>query len=285
MNRNRIAIITPVKNESIFIKDTIDSVINQNLLPIEWIIVDDNSEDNTFEIINNKIKNYNWIKAIKFFGNESTRSGGSKVVRAFKYGYGQLKNEYDYVMKLDGDLILPSNYLERMIEEFNNFSNLGICGGQILNKFSETDFRLEKVSDFHVRGALKMFRKNCWDQIGGFKEVWNWDGLDVMEAQFKGWETRSINVPVIHLRPTTSAYDPVEHAYKSGYEAYKMGSNFTLTIIRSIFKIKKKPYLKCGYFYLKGYINAWNKKETLIVSKELAEFINKKHSQRIFKLN
>lgn len=285
MNKNRIAIITPVKNESKFIQETINSVINQSLLPIEWIIVDDNSEDNTFEIVNNKIKNHNWIKNIKFFGNERKRSGGSKVVRAFNYGYSQLKNEYDYIMKLDGDLILPSNYLERMIEEFNNFSNLGICGGQILNKYSETDIRLEKVSDFHVRGALKLIRKECWKQINGFKEVWNWDGLDIMEAQYLGWETKSINIHVIHLRPTSSAYNSTEHAYKSGYEAYKMGSNISLTVIRAIFKIKNKPYLKCGYYYLKGYLKAWIKKETLIVSKELAKFINKKHTQRIFKLN
>ncbi|MFN8229375.1 MAG: hypothetical protein U0V03_00465 [Bacteroidia bacterium] len=93
--------------------------------------------------------------------------------------------------------------------------------------------------------------------------------------------TDPIDIPVIHLRPTSSAYDPVEHAYKSGYESYKMGADLTLTLIRSIFKFKIKPFFLCGFNYIKGYFDALIRKEKLIVSKDLAKFINKKHYSRI----
>lgn len=281
-NDNSFAIITPVKNEAQYIKQTINSVINQTIQPNVWIIVNDGSTDNTEQIIAEYCKLHNWIKLVSINNKDEVRTGGSKVVRAFYKGLQLINtNDFEFIVKLDGDLILPSNYFEKVLFEFEKFPNLGICGGTILNKYSENDIREEKASSFHVRGALKMIRRQCWDQIGGFKEIWNWDGLDVMEAQFKGWQTRSIKIPVIHLRPTTSAYDPIGHSYKSGYEAYKMGSDLRLTLIRSIRKAYGKYGIKQSTAYLKGYLAAKNNHENIIVSDSLAKFINKKHYSRI----
>lgn len=281
-NDNSFVIITPVKNEAKFIKQTLNSVINQTVKPKSWIIVDDGSTDNTAQIVNEYCIIHNWIKLLTIDNKHEERSGGSKVVNAFYKGLILADpNEFEFIVKLDGDLILPPNYFEKVLNEFEKYPSLGICGGTILNKYSEIDIREEKVSSFHVRGALKMIRKKCWDQIGGFKEIWNWDGLDIMEAQFIGWDTRSINVPVIHLRPTTSAYNPVVHSYKSGYEAYKMGADFFLTLLRTVRKINYKLYFKLGNAYLKGYFAAKKNKESLIVSESLAKFINKKHYSRL----
>ena len=281
-----ILIITPVKNESKFISTTISSVINQSVLPKKWLIVDDGSTDNTVDVINELISNHDWIELKLFKTKNEERTGGSKVVRAFNYGLSFASvDDFEFIVKLDGDLELPENYFEKMINEFESDKKLGICGGTIYNKYSDNIIKMEKVSRFHVRGALKMIKIECWRDINGFKEIWNWDGIDIMEAQFKGWNTRSIDVPVIHLRPTSSAYDPLQHAFKSGYESYKMGSDFFLTLIRAFFKIKTRPFFKCSYFYLKGYFNAGLKKEALIVSPELASFINKKNYSRLNPFN
>jgi len=281
INDKSFIIITPVKNEAQFIRQTIDSVVNQTVKPKLWIIVDDGSTDDTSQIIHEYCIVHDWIKLTTIENKNEERSGGSKVVRAFYKGLLLSNpNEFEFIVKLDGDLILPPNYFETLLIEFEKFPNLGICGGTIHNKYSENDIREEKASSFHVRGALKMIRRQCWDQIGGFKEIWNWDGLDVMEAQFKGWQTRSIKTPVIHLRPTTSAYDPIGHSYKSGYEAYKIGSDLRLTLIRSIRKAYGKHGIKQSTAYLKGYLAAKNNHENFIVSDSLAKFINKKHYSR-----
>ncbi len=281
-----ILVITPVKNESQFILKTICSLIKQSVKPKKWLIVDDGSTDDTVNIINEKILKYDWIELKLFKTKYEERTGGSKVVRAFNYGLSFVSaDDYDFIVKLDGDLELPKNYFEAMINEFESDNKLGICGGTIYNKYSDNYIKIEKVSRFHVRGALKMIKINCWKDINGFKEIWNWDGIDIMEAQFKGWSTRSIDVPVIHLRPTSSAYDPLQHAFKSGYESYKMRSSLFLTLIRAIFKIKIKPYLKCSYYYLQGYFKANSNKEKLIISPELAKFINKKNYSRLIPFN
>lgn len=279
---NDFAIITPVKNEAKFISKTIESVIKQKTLPKIWVIVDDGSSDNTLEIITSYSIIYDWIKVISIDNKNEKKSGGSKVVKAFYTGLQSVnENDYGYIVKLDGDLILPIDYFSKMLNEFNHDEKLGICGGMIYNKFSETDLRQERVSKYQVRGALKMVRLECWKDINGFKEIWNWDGLDTMEAQFNGWKTKTINLPVIHLRPTSSSYDPLQHSFKSGYEAYKMGADYTLTVIRALSKPKNKLFIKIVKAYIKGYRMAKEKNEPIIITSSLVKFINKKNYSRL----
>lgn len=278
----RYIIVTPAKNESEFIEKTFSSVLKQTVLPTKWIIVDDESDDNSYDLVKELSKDINWVQVVKSNIKDKVRTGGSKVVQAFNVGYKLIENEsFEYIVKLDADLILPENYFELMLHEFENDEKLGICGGVIVNKISEKEFVKEKVADFHVRGALKMIRIGCWNQIGGFKEIWNWDGLDIMEAMFNGWKTKSLDVEVIHLRPTTGAYNKREHAFRSGYEAYKMGSSFFLTILRAIALFFKKPFAIRGCNYFWGYLKAGLSREPLIISKPLADFINKMHLRRI----
>lgn len=278
---NSYVIITPVKNEELHIKETLNSVVNQSVLPNKWIIVDDGSTDSTAKIVSEYCKDYNWIELIQINNKSEVRMGGSKVVKAFYYGFRHINMaDFEYVVKLDGDLILPKDYFEKILLEFNSDQKLGICGGYIINKYSDGDLQKEKSDKIYVRGALKMLRKQCWNEIGGFKKIWNWDGFDIMEARFKGWDTKSIDLPVIHLRPTTSAYNLIDHSYKSGYQSYKMGADWFLTFIRSLFKIRSKPFLKVGIAYLRGYNDARKKRESLIISKALAEFINRTHYKR-----
>lgn len=278
-------IITPVKNEEKYIRYTLDSVTTQTILPEEWIVVDDGSSDNTSLIVEEFIPKFNWISLIKLNTNEEQRMGGNKVVRAFNAGYKFIKNkDWDFIVKLDGDLTLPDDYFEKIFSAFAGDEKLGICGGMILNKYSDDQLILEKTDLYHVRGALKTIRRKCWDVIGGFKEVWAWDGLDIMEARFHGWDTKSVDVNVIHHRPTSSAYNPIKQSYRNGYESYKFGNDLLLTLIRSIVRMKRKPYLITGFAFMFGFFNSWLKREPIIVSKDLARFMRKFNYARLPKL-
>ncbi|MBC36022.1 MAG: glycosyl transferase family 2, partial [Bacteroidetes bacterium] len=248
----------------------------------EWIIVDDGSSDNTCEIVLSYIKSHPWIKLVKHNNQNEVRTGGAKVVRAFNYGYSFVKDkQYDFIVKLDGDLELPRNYFEKVSEVFANNSKIGLCGGVIYNKYGN-EFKKEGSASYHIRGAFKSVRKNCFKDIGGFREVWNWDGLDEMIAMFKGWDTKVIDMPVKHFRPTTAAYNKKEHSFKSGREAYRMRSNIILTILRGVKKASQKPFLLNSFYYWGGFINAFIKKENRIVDKDLGTFINKFHLKRIY---
>lgn len=275
----KYVIITPAKNEEKYIEFTIESIINQTIKPQEWIIVDDGSIDNTKSIIKKYENEYSWIKLIS--NNVlKKRESGAKVVQAFNFGFKFISKEYDYIVKLDADLSLPEKYFESIIQEFSNDPKLGLCGGYILNKYDNKLIR-EKTADYHVRGAFKSFRKLCFNEIGGFIPVLGWDGLDEMSAMYHGWKTKTIEVPVIHHRPTQSSYSVFDIQFKIGHSAYQRRNNFLLTIFRTIYKMAKPPYFIGGIAFLFGYIKGFLKNEKAVIDKDFIRYINKYHYKRI----
>ena len=279
----KYTVVSPVKNEAKFIQHTLDSVTSQTVKPHEWVIVDDGSTDNTLEILREYAAKYDWIKILENNTHSEARAGGSKVVRAFNKGYKLITDHsYDVIVKLDGDLELPSNYFETVIQTFSENPTVGICGGYIMNK-TDTGLVKEIDIDYHVRGAFKSVRKTCFDEIGGFKEMWNWDGLDQMAAMMKGWETRVFELPVIHYRPTSSAYNPYKFYFKSGRFAYRLRTNFFLHLLRTGARIKRKPYLISAITYFLGYFYAVINSEEFMIDKDLGDFTNEYHTNRILK--
>jgi len=276
-------IITPAKDEAAFISKTIESVINQTLQPVEWIIVDDRSKDTTNEIVKSYALNHKMIKVIKTSDNRD-RSGGSKVVDAFYTGLEVKETkDYDFLVKLDADLILPADYFEKIAECFLKNPKMGLCGGYCINEANGV-FKREVSASYHIRGAFKSLRRECFEDIGGFKRIWFWDGVDEMEAMYKGWETKVLEIPVIHLRPTTAIYNKREHAYKSGYESFRMGNTVLLALIRTGFKFFNKPYFIYGYYYLKGFIKAKLKNEDKYFNDDFNSFTRNFHYRRILNM-
>lgn len=280
----KYAIITPAKNEETFIKEMIESVAHQTILPDRMIVVDDGSDDATVSIVQDLIKVYNWLELISLDTKSEKRSGGVKVVQAFNAGLKTINlTSYDFIVKLDADISLPNDYFEGVIDEFKKDDKVGMCGGVIVNRVNGENM-IEHDSDFHIRGALKAIRTACYLSIGGFKEVWNWDSLDEMEAMYNGWSTKVIEKYVIHFRVTSSAYDFKEHCLKSGRDAYQMRCGLFLLIKRTIGHAFKKPYLFGGYFYVQGYIIGILRKDPRIISSEMSRFISRFHIKRFLML-
>lgn len=281
----KFLIITPAKNEAEYIEGLIRSMILQEIQPVRWVIVDDGSTDGMSDVVAPYAEKYDWIHLEKRDSSSEQRSGGSKVVRTFYHGYELAKHlDHDVVMKLDADLTLPADYLVSLAAEFQADKELGLCGGYCVIPKGELWEREESASH-HVRGALKAYRKDCYEEIGGIKETWNWDGLDNMMIMHLGWKVKTIEKAVKHHRPTSAAYDPVKHAYRSGVEAYRTGNDLGLTMIRSLFKIKSKPYLRNSMEYMKGFLAAWKNREPKVVDRSLERFIRRFNYRRIFTLN
>lgn len=281
----KFLIITPAKNEAEYIEGLIESMMQQDLLPQRWVIVDDGSTDGMPEIVERYAAELPWLTLIRKSNSTEARSGGSKVVRAFNEGYSRYEQEpHDVVMKLDADLILPSDYLSSLREAFEADTQLGLCGGYCVIPI-DGGWEPEAAMADHVRGALKAYRKDCFFEIGGLTETWNWDGIDGMQAMHKGWNVKTIEKAVKHLRPTSAAYEPLQHAYRSGEEAYRTGSDLGLAIIRAAFKVKVKPLFKNSIQYLKGYWGARKRKEPKVVDASLQQFIRRHTYRRIISLN
>jgi len=275
MINTKYVIITPARNEEKLIRYTLESVCSQTIKPSQWIIVDDGSQDNTVTIVEEYAEKYKWIMIVHTDTFEEKRAGGSKVVRAFNRGYSILTNEdYDFIVKLDADLTLPQDYFENVAKCFKENEHIGLCGGYCINP-EESNLKKEKSAEFHVRGAFKAYRKKCFQEIGGLKPVWLWDGLDQMMAMQKGWEIKVLPLAVIHHRETTNEYNRIKHSFRHGKEYYKMGHGLFLGILKSIFLLPNKPLGIGGITFFTGFFLSALKREEKIVEKDLEKYIRK----------
>ena len=165
----KYVLITPAHNEESYIEKCIGSVISQTLLPAEWIIVSDRSSDNTDKIVERYAAEYHFIKLVKLPPGQG-RDFASKVI-AFKAGYMALSvRDYGYVGNLDADVSFAPDYYERVIKRFKIEKKLGIAGGVILELVGKK-FRKQISGLNSIAGAVQLFRRECFEDIGGFVPI------------------------------------------------------------------------------------------------------------------
>lgn len=270
----RIYCVIPTYNEEAFIGKMLQSLTEQTLLPEKVVVVNDSSTDRTAEIIGQFTGKHPFIQQI-YNPSENKHLPGSKVIRAFQKGLETLDNSYDLIVKLDADLILPKNYFERIVEEFQSDEKSGMVGGFAYIEKND-QWILENLTDKdHIRGAFKSYRKECFEQIGGLKPAMGWDTVDELLCRFYGWKIVTLpDLKVKHLKPTGAIYDKTAR-YKQGEAFYTLGYGFWITVIAGL-KLalrKGKPLLFIDY--LQGFSKAKKVRKPLLVTKEQAAFIRK----------
>jgi glycosyltransferase involved in cell wall biosynthesis len=265
-------IVIPAHNEANFISLTLDSIIHQTVLPKQVVVVNDNSTDNTTNIIKEYSKKYSFIGLINN-PSENKHLPGSKVIKAFYKGYETLDSNYDFIVKLDADIILPNNYFETIINHFNTDEKIGMAGGFAYIKKNESWVLENLTNKDHIRGAFKAYRKECFLDIGKLKPSMGWDTVDELLAQYHNWNIKTDEaLKVKHLKPTGKTYNKTAQ-YKQGEAFYKLDYGFLLTTIASIklSLLKKRPLLIVDY--LKGYFKAAKNNTVKLVNKQEGEFI------------
>lgn len=273
-------IIIPAHNEAKFIGLTLQSLLDQTILPEKIVVVNDNSTDNTASIVSNFAKENPFIQLVNNT-SEAIHLPGSKVIQAFQQGLEILDHEYDIIVKLDADLILPPHYFETIITIFEKDPKVGMAGGfAYIEKNGE--WILENLTDRdHIRGAFKAYRKETFLQIGGLKPAMGWDTVDELLSKFYGWKVvTDTNLVVKHLKPTGANYNKTAR-YKQGEAFYTLGYGIFITTIASLklAMLKKRPFLFIDY--INGFLKAKKAKKPLLVTIEQAKFIQNYRWQKM----
>jgi len=270
----KVCIIIPIFNEQDFIKKSVESLIGQTTKPAEVIYVNDNSTDNSKNIIKNLIKSHEWIRLID---RESVQEHvpGAKVVEAFNFGLKHLKTKFDIICKFDGDIVLPKNYIEKIIEIFNKKQSIGIVGGN-LYIFKKDKWIYENIAaKTHVRGPIKAYRAKCFDEIDGLKSSIGWDTVDVLLAQKKGWLIQTDkNLKVKHLKPTGHKYS-LKSKMLQGEALYKMRFGFILSMLSLLKSSLNNFSISRVFFGMIGYVTTSLRKKSFIVTYDEGVFIRK----------
>ena len=265
-------IIIPAHNEADFIALTLNSIVSQTLLPSKVVVVNDNSTDETASIVTEFSNAHNYISLVNKT-SEAIHLPGSKVIQAFHKGFETIDADYDIIVKLDADLILPDNYFETIINHFKKDNKIGMVGGfAYIEKNGQ--WILENLTDKdHIRGAFKAYRKECFLQIGNLKPAMGWDTVDELLCKFYGWKVvTDADLKVKHLKPTGANYNKTAR-FKQGEAFYSLGYGFVITAIASakLAIMKRKPLL--FFDYVQGFWKAKFSKKPLLVSDEQAKFI------------
>jgi biofilm PGA synthesis N-glycosyltransferase PgaC len=253
----KYVVITPVRDEEEHIQSTIQSMIQQTVLPQEWVIVDDGSKDDTGKIIDDYATRYPWIKAVHRKDRGFRKAGGG-VVDAFNDGYRALTcTDWDFMTKFDGDLAFDPDYFEKCFDEFHRDDKLGVGGG-VICYVVEGKKRFEEAPAFHVRGATKIYRKGCWDGIGGFLVAPGWDTMDEVKANSLGWATRSFpQLHLIHHRDTGSADGLWPTLVKYGRANYICGYHPLFMLSKCIVRFFRKPYVIGSIGLMYGFVSGY----------------------------
>ena len=279
-------VITPVRNEEAFIGITIESIIKQSRKPLQWIIVDDNSTDSTHEIIERYAKEHAWITPVRLERSGKRQSGGG-VIRAFHYGFEKIEHpdRWSFIVKLDGDIRIDSDrYFEEILGEFKANPKLGIAGGMCYF-MSDGVKHIEDNQMWHVRGPTKIYKRQCYTDIGGLLPVLGWDGIDVYSAMYHGWETRTFpEYEIEHFVQTGCKVEEGGDIYrfvKWGIGSYNIGLSPSYVILRSLYRARQKPYFIGAMIMLYHYSKMAIQRKPVHVSKEIKKFIRERNSEYI----
>jgi glycosyltransferase involved in cell wall biosynthesis len=266
-------IIIPAHNEEAFLAKTLRSVLNQTLLPKKVIVVNDNSTDNTENIIDGFVHKNSFFQKLNTSSSNEHMPGG-KVVKAFNKGLKLLDDKYDFIVKLDADLILPIDYFQKIAQVFKGNPKNGIAGGFIYEKNSSGEWRLNHpMNKNHVRGAFKAYTRDCFSTIGGLKNVMGWDTIDELLAQYYGFKIETVEeLKVEHLRPTGKDYNPKAKLLQ-GKAMYAMDYGFWLTLIASLKMAIKQRKIIAFYHNMKGYLHAQRERLPIMVTQDEGKFI------------
>jgi len=265
-------LVIPAHNEADYISLTLDSIVSQTVLPKQVVVVNDNSTDDTAEIVSGYVEKHSFISIIN--NTSGTKHlPGSKVIQAFNKGYKTLDEQYDFIVKLDADIVLPPNYFETIIQHFKSNDKIGMAGGFAYIE-KKGVWTLENLTNKdHIRGAFKAYRKQCFLDIGKLKPSMGWDTVDELLAQYHGWQIKTDeSLKAKHLKPTGATYNQ-KARYKQGEAFYKLDYGFVLTTIASIklALLKKQPLLLIDY--LTGYYKAVKNNTPKLVTKQEGTYI------------
>lgn len=279
-------LISPCRDESDYMRQTLDSVAAQSVLPEKWVIIDDGSTDETPEILANYAKRHEWIEIVTR-SNRGRRAVGPGVIDAFYAGLDTINlDDFEYLCKLDLDLEIPSVYFERVMAQMQENPRLANYSGKAYLR--EKDGRLvsERLGDENAVGQIKFYRVSAFKEIGGFVRQVSWDGIDGHMCRMNGWIARSEDRPelrFIHLRQMGSSQQSIwVGRLRWGFGKYYMGSALYYVMAVAFYRMFEKPYVIGGWGILWGYLKAMLGKAARFENRKFRRYLRRFELQSLF---
>ncbi|HNY26377.1 MAG TPA: glycosyltransferase family A protein [Candidatus Sumerlaeota bacterium] len=276
-------LITSAWNEERFIGNLIESVEAQTIKPARWVIVSDGSTDRTDEIVQSYRERCPYLYFLRTDSDEKP-SFSRKVAalnRAIQYA---TEVDYDFIGNFDADVTFPPDYIESVLGEFARNEKLGVAGGLIL-ELRDGQYLAQSTSDHSVGGAVQMFRKACFAQIGHYLplERGGEDSAAEITARSKGWRVQTLrDHPVHHHREVLSgSRSPLRAWFNRGIVNYTLGYHPLFHLVVCCKLGTARPLVLSGLAALAGYLYSCGARFERPLSPEAIRFLRKEQLLRL----
>lgn len=279
-------LITPAHNEELFIEQTFFSIIRQTVPPLRWIVVNDGSTDQTGVILDRCLAQRPDMVELVHLERPDGRDFGNKV-RAFNAGLAYTAGlEYAFIGNVDADISMDEEYFERILAEFDNDWSLGIAGGMVSSCINGA-FVSQDVSLDSVAGAVQLFRRECFESIGGYLAL-PMGGIDAaaeIMARKNGWKVRTF--PEIHVlehrRTGTVVTNPLVARIREGRRLYSLGYGFMFFLIRCVRRSMEQPKLVGSIAALYGYLGALVKNDPIALPPSVVTYLRQEQRGKLLR--
>jgi hypothetical protein len=278
----RLALVTPARNEAALIKETLKCMVMQTVTPVRWVIVSDGSTDGTDEVVQAYATQYAWIEYVRMPERRERHFAGK--VQAFNAGYEKLAGlDYDVIGNLDADITFEEEYIAFLLGKFQENPRLGVAGTPFREGNEQYDYRFTSIE--HVSGACQLFRRQCFEEIGGYRPI-QLGGIDliaVITARMKGWQTRCFLEKVCHhhRRIGTAQRGALAGAFKGGVGDYRLGGHPIWEVCRTVHQVTRKPIVIGGCLRLLGFLWAMTKRMDKAIPEEVVRFRRGEQMRRL----
>jgi biofilm PGA synthesis N-glycosyltransferase PgaC len=278
----KYVLITPARNEAATIERTIQTVIEQTARPLRWVVVSDGSTDGTDDIVERYAVVHPWIQLVRMPVRKERHFAGK--VNAFNAGRAQLSHlDYEVIGNLDADITMDEEYFAFLLKKFAQNPLLGVAGTPYREGQRQYDYRFTSIE--HVSGACQMFRRECFEDIGGYVPI-AIGGIDlvaVITARMKGWQTRAFpeKFCLHHRKVGTARRSGLAAAFKGGHGDYMLGMHPLWETVRCFYQMSKPPIVLGGSLRLVGFFWGVVTRVQKVVPDDLMRFRRAEQMQRL----
>jgi len=276
-------LVTPARNEAAFIELTIKSMVAQTVRPAKWVIVSDGSTDGTDDIVMKYAVDHDWIELLRMPERRERHFAGK--VFAFNAGYARMKDlGYEVIGLVDADISFDEEYFLFLLGKLVGDPKLGLVGTPF-QESSRPAYDYRFVSIEHVSGCSQLFRRECFEDIGGYVPVKNGgiDHIAVLTARMKGWKTRTFTEKVVqhHRKIGTAQHSRFKAGFRTGAQDYALGGHPLWEICRTLYQMTKRPFVVGGLVLGAGYFWSMIRREERPISPEMIAFRRREQMQRL----
>ena len=268
-------IVTPAHNEETFIEETIRSMLRQTVRPLQWIIVNDGSTDRTPDIVASYAAGYPFIRLVDRH-RQGERHFGNKA-HAFNQGLSQCDvAAFRFIGNLDADISLEADYFEKVLRKFEQDPGLGLAGGMVRTRIGD-QFVSQDVALDSVAGAVQFFRRECFEQVGGYRPLplGGIDSAAEITARMRGWTVRTFpELCVLENRRTgTATAPPLLSRVKEGRRYHSLGYGFVFLCLRCLYRAMDRPRILGSVAIFIGYVRGLVSRSPILLPPDTVQYL------------